>query len=498
MIKKIFVACLLLLMTNICLAADRIELYVGEIKILKLGNIERIAVGSPAIVSNSMLNDGQLILIAEGAGSSNVHIWFNNGTEKDYMVHVTAASDNLVKRKIEVENLLGDIEGLEIDLAGDRIVLSGLVEFGHEETIKTVQEAYPEVLVSINFAINSLVRQKQEVEELLSDVDGLNVRIVGNKIVLNGLVDTGHVPAIDIVIGAYPEVMNLTQTGSLDMDMPDNKMVMMAIKITEFNKNFTETLGISWQNSVAGPSAAFALDGATNSVFRPLQTPSTTAIAGNPVNLTPGNAISPLGYFGIAFEIASRINFAVGSGNAVILAEPRLAVRSGGEASFHAGGEFPIEISNINGTTVEFKQFGIKLSVKPNVDRNNNVRALVETELSAVDRSVTVNNIPGLLTRTTSADVILASGETLVMSGLINQEAAKDISGLKFLSEIPILGELFKSKSFADKKTELVIFVTPTVFDADSELNKKTIEYAREGIKGVVEAIDEDSLDIVY
>lgn len=493
MIKKIFVACLLLLMTNICLAAERIELYVGEIKILKLGNIERIAVGSPSIVSNSMLNDGQLVLIAEGAGSSNIHIWFNNGTEKDYMVHVTATSDNLVKRKIEVENLLDGIEGLEIDLVGDRIVLSGLVEFGHEETIKTVQGAYPELLVSINFAINSLVRQKQEVEDLLSDVNGLNVRIIGNKIVLNGLVDSGHIPAIETVIGAYPEVMNLTQNATLEMDMPDNKMVMMGIKIAEFNKNFTETLGISWQNSIAGPSAAFALDGASNTLFR---TPASAT--GIPVGLTATNAGGALGYFGIAFEIASRINFAVGSGNAVILAQPRLAARSGGEASFHAGGEFPIEISNINGTTVEFKTFGIKLSVKPTVDRNSNVRALVETELSAIDESVTINGIPGLLTRTTSADVILASGETLVMSGLINQEASKNISGLKFLSEIPILGELFKSKNFTDKKTELVIFVTPTVFDADSDVNKEAIEYAKEGIKGVVEAIDEDSLDIVY
>ena len=90
MIRKIFVACLLLLMTNICLAAERIELYVGEVKILKLRSIERIAVGDPKAVSNSMLKDGQLVLIGEAEGSSNVHIWFSNGSEKDYMVHVNA------------------------------------------------------------------------------------------------------------------------------------------------------------------------------------------------------------------------------------------------------------------------------------------------------------------------------------------------------------------------------------------------------------------------
>jgi len=493
MIKKIFVICLLLLTTGICLAAERIELYVGEIKILKLGNIERIAVGNPAIVSNSMLNDGQLVLIAEAEGSTNIHIWFNNRSEKDYMVHVTSTSDNLVKRKIEVEKLLGDIEGLEIDLIGERIVLSGLVDFGHEETIKSIKEVYPEVLVSTNFAVNTLVRKKLEIEDMLSDVDGLNVRIVGSNIVLDGLIDSGYEETITTVKGVFPELMDLTQRGSLDMNMPDNKMVLMNIKITEFNKSYTEELGITWDKSVSGPAAAFAFDPTGNTEL------STASPDQSFSPLTPGAAFSPYGYFGIATEIASRINFGVQSGNLVILAEPRLSARSGGEASFLAGGEFPIEISNINGTTVEFKQFGIMLSVSPVVDRNNNVRAKVSTEISTIDPSVAVNGIPGLLSRKTEADVILSSGDTLVMSGLLSQEAGKDVNGLKWLSSIPVLGKLFSSKNYRDNKTELVIFVTPEVFDATSEVNKRAIMHAREGVENTIKQMDEPAFnDIIY
>jgi pilus assembly protein CpaC len=494
MIKKIFVAYLLLVMTNICLASERIELYIGEIKILELAEIERIAVGNPAIVSNSMLNNGQLILFAEAEGSSNVHIWFSNGSETDYMVHVTAKTDNLVKRKIAVEKLVSDIDGLQVDLVGDRIVLSGLVEFGHEETIKTIKENYEEVLVSINFAVNTLVRKKLEIEDLLSDIDGLNVRIVGSNVVLDGLIDSGYEEAINTVKTAFPEVMDLTQRGSLDKNMPANKMVLMSIKITEFNKSYGETLGIEWDTTVAGPAAAVAFDGATNSVFRAAELPA-TSFGGD---LGPGDAVSAMGYFGLVSEITSRINFAVNSGNLVILAEPRLSARSGGEASFLAGGEFPIEISNINGTTVEFKQFGILLSVKPEVDLNNNVRAKVSTEISTIDQSVAVNGIPGLLSRKTEADVVLRSGETLVMSGLINQEAGKDITGIKWIKDIPILGKLFSSESYRDNKTELVIFVTPEVFNANSEINKKVQRYSREGVERTIKMIDEDSLDIVY
>jgi len=103
MIKNILVACFLLFTTGICVAGEEIELYLGEIKILKLEDIERVAVGNPKIISNSLIDNGQLLLIAETAGSSNLHIWFINGTEKDYTVHVIEQSGNLIRRKIEVE-----------------------------------------------------------------------------------------------------------------------------------------------------------------------------------------------------------------------------------------------------------------------------------------------------------------------------------------------------------------------------------------------------------
>ncbi|MEQ8939047.1 MAG: hypothetical protein RLT30_10155, partial [Gammaproteobacteria bacterium] len=295
------------------------------------------------------------------------------------------------------------------------------------------------------------------------------------------------------VQAAFSELMDLTQRASLDANMPDNKMVLMNIKITEFSKSFTETLGISWGSSVAGPAAAFAFDAENNSVFRPSS--DDTFSAGD---LPIGSADSPLGYFGIAAELTSRINFAENTGDAVILAEPRLTARSGGEATFLAGGEFPIEISNINGTTIEFKEYGISLTVKPEIDRNNNIRANVMTELSSLDFDVAIGGVPGLLSRKTEADVILKTGETLVMSGLIDQQAAESINGIKFLKDIPILGRLFRSESFRDDKTELVIFVTPEIIDANSQINRDMLDYAEKGINATLENIDRDRLDIQF
>lgn len=493
MIKNIFVAGLLLFTTSLCMAEEKIELYVGEIKILELGDIERIAMGNPKVASNSLINNGQLLLIAEAEGISNLHIWFNNDTEKDYTIQVIEQPGNLIKRKVEVEDALSGIDGLEISIVGDRIILSGLVAFGHEDTINAVKETYEELVININFAINSLVRKKLEIEDMLAYVDGLTVRIIGEHIVLTGDIDEGYKEAIDTVKGVYTEAMDLTKSGDLlNMESPDNKMVIVKAKITDFNKNYLETLGVAWDSQIQGPSA-----GGTTLFERG---PELGAATTTPLNFanSVGGFDSSLGFFGIATEITSRINFAVSSGNAVILAEPRLSARSGGEATFHSGGEFPIETSNTNGTTITFKEFGIKLSVKPIVDVNNNVRAAVSTELSSIDNSVAINGVPGLLTRTSSADVILRSGETLVMSGLLNQEVSKTTSGLKFLMDIPILGELFKSDTFRDNKSELVIFVTPTVFDAQSESNKKTIEYVKKSVEKLVDAMDEESINIIY
>ena len=147
-----------------------------------------------------------------------------------------------------------------------------------------------------------------------------------------------------------------------------------------------------------------------------------------------------------------------------------------------AGGEVPIEIVTPTSASIEFKQFGILLNIKPTIDRNDNIRARVETEISAVDKSVSVGNTPGFLTRRTDADILLHSGETLVMSGLVDRELDRDLTGLKGLSSLPILGHLFRSRDFRDKKTDLVIFVTPQVYDAEHKQNIDAVaeEQARE------------------
>ena len=97
-----------------CLAEGTVDnvykLYVGQIKILKVGNIKRVAVGNSKVLSTTLLNNGQLLLIAESAGDSNVHIWFNNGAEKDLAVRVSTQFTTLSQaaKEVQVTPMPGD------------------------------------------------------------------------------------------------------------------------------------------------------------------------------------------------------------------------------------------------------------------------------------------------------------------------------------------------------------------------------------------------------
>ncbi|AFT88883.1 hypothetical protein BUPH_01434 [Paraburkholderia phenoliruptrix BR3459a] len=156
------------------------------------------------------------------------------------------------------------------------------------------------------------------------------------------------------------------------------------------------------------------------------------------------------------------------NGDAFILAAPELNTKSGGTASFLAGGQVPIPQSGALGTTnVMYKDYGVKLSINPVVDANGIISAHLTTEISQIDPTVSYGGLPGFLTRSTSSDISMRTGETLAISGLISADSVNDSDGMPFLGQIPVIGQLFRSDSFRAKKSDLVIFVTPLISDPE-------------------------------
>ena len=442
--KKIITAIYLLFLTFTATASDQISMFIGEIKILEVGAIDRVAVGKGDLLSTTILENGQLLVLAEKAGETTVHIWYSDGAESDVKIQVLEADSNRVV--LELRTLLADLRNVEVKEIGQKLFLTGTLNcFAGQETC-----------------------QDSEI--------------------------------IKTILAAYPNVINLTrvQQETLPNILPSNKMVSMDVKITEFNTSKLTSLGIDWSNAINGPAAAGVLEQGNN-IFRPA---APTTVAPSFLGTLPAAAVeTPLGYFGIATELLSTINLLVQTGDAIILAEPKLSARSGGKADFLAGGEIPVVTSGGLGTTnVEFKQFGIILGISPVVDDENNIFATVSTEVSAVDTSIAVStgsgSVPGFLTRKTSTEVSMHDKETLVMSGLVNRDTGESVDKFPILGDIPILGALFRSTDWRNKLTELVIFVTPTVFDAKSQYNQNRINRRKQLIDTFEQNVDRGDLII--
>ena len=157
------------------------------------------------------------------------------------------------------------------------------------------------------------------------------------------------------------------------------------------------------------------------------------------------------------------------------LAEPNLVAESGKEASFLAGGEFPIPVVQGSGATmaisVVFKEYGVRLNFTPTVN-GDRVHLKVKPEVSTLDfaNGVVLNGfrIPALTTRRTETEIELQNGQTFAISGLINNSMSTTMQKIPGIGDIPILGLLFKSKAAQKDQTELVVMITPEILPNNS------------------------------
>ncbi len=156
------------------------------------------------------------------------------------------------------------------------------------------------------------------------------------------------------------------------------------------------------------------------------------------------------------------------------LAEPNLLTLPGKEASFLAGGEFPYPSlqpgSGNNAVVIVFKEFGIKLKFTPTLTRNGMIRLKLAPEVSALDfgNALTISGftIPSLTTRRAETEIELREGQHLTIAGLLDNATIENVSKIPLLGDIPILGKLFRSKDVRQRRTELVVIVTPSLVSA--------------------------------
>jgi pilus assembly protein CpaC len=167
------------------------------------------------------------------------------------------------------------------------------------------------------------------------------------------------------------------------------------------------------------------------------------------------------------------------------LAQPNLTALSGETASFLAGGEYPYTVNNgpSSGNSIQFKQYGVQLAFTPTVLADGRISLRVRPTVSSLDFSVN-SDVPALKSRTAETTVELGSGQAFMIAGLLNNETGNTINKVPGLGDIPILGSLFKSRSFQRNETELVIAVTPYLV---KPMNASDVRLPTDGFRNATE-----------
>jgi len=307
----------------------------------------------------------------------------------------------------------------------------------------------------------------RNINAMLSGIKTIKVTPVGSNVVITGSASKEDLARINTAVKTYPQAMSLVSEEEMSM----KKMVYMKVQIIEMKKSLLENIGLQWPGSATGPMLGLAGN------FGSSQPQTQGALKG--VLPMPRSGLTT--YLGISSLINTTINLAKNNGDVFMLAEPELSARSGGEAKFLAGGQIPLPATSaLGGGSVEFKDYGIRLAIKPIADSEGNIVAKIQTEISSIDSSVQVQGIPGFLTRQSETEINVKAGQTIVLSGLVNSEMTNDTSRVPGISNLPVIGRLFRSDSFKTGRTDLVILVTPNVFDPASTINRERLEKGME------------------
>lgn len=375
-----------------------LELYHGEVQVLDLANVTRVAVGDGGVLhANVVASNQQVILIGEGAGTTSLRVWTRNGPQFTYEVKV---------RSFDTAQILRDVQDL---LAGE---------------------------------------------------PGISARQVDGHVLVEGDYSLAKTAArIEALVKIYPQIVSTVPVHKEASPMHVERMVYMDVRVVEILKSTLRRLGVNWAAQANGPAVGVNLRTSKNWSL-------------------PTNG----GFFGIASNLTSMLDVLEQAGESWTLAEPTVSCKSGGSAKFTVGGEIPVPVAAGLGTsTVIYKEYGVILEFKPVADDQGNVSSSIVAEVSQPDTSfsnVNNNGLIAFLKTRTETDVSLKENETLVISGLLKNSGNRAANGIPGAKDIPVLGNLFKSKQFQNDRTELVVMVTPRSVESQREYNAASIREA--------------------
>jgi pilus assembly protein CpaC len=326
-----------------------------------------------------------------------------------------------------------------------------------------------------------LSRLSEQVHQLFPG-DDIQVRGNGRSVVLSGTVGSKDIVdrAVNVAMGFVDkkeDVVTLLQV----RDSRVSNQVLLKVRFAEVSRSAMTEFGMSFFTSPTGVKntvGRVTTQQFPAPTFEDLQWTKLNSDFGREPTSSSGK-ISFSDFLNVfllnqKYDLGVVIKAMQSRGLFQSLAEPNLVAESGQEASFLAGGEFPVPVvqgGSNQSISVQFKEFGIRLNFTPTVN-GDRVHLKVRPEVSTLDygNAVVLNGfrIPALSTRRAETQLELRTGQTFAVAGLMNNQVASTLQKVPGLGDIPILGELFKSRASQKDQTELVVMITPEILATES------------------------------
>lgn len=420
-----------------------IVLRAGESRVIAAPNISRVAVGQPEIADVRVLSPAEVLINGRGEGQTTLLLWPSGGRMIERTVRVWGPSPALSEG--DVRELLAG-EAVRVRTVAGFVVVEGqpsregrarlsrlgavlgprLLDLTESPALEpAASAAHPLPSHSELEAVGALVQE--------AGGEGANLVRQAGKVVLQGRVSTESArrTAARLAEAFFPgqvvDALEVVETPSL---------FAIKAKLVEVDRQAARELGLEWPPAL-GLGETEAPGG-----FR----------------LEPWARLEPL---------FVKLKALEESGRARILAEPSMTVADKAEGAFLAGGQIPIPLELDGQPTVEWKDYGVKLHVRPVLLASGRIRLTVRPEVSTLDWANGVRlsggNVPALRSRWAETVVEQASGDTLILAGLSLAEETDHGGRVPGLASVPLLGALFRTDRGVRRSTDLTILLTTTL-----------------------------------
>ncbi|NOZ12567.1 MAG: hypothetical protein GXO69_02840 [Acidobacteria bacterium] len=292
---------------------------------------------------------------------------------------------------------------------------------------------------------------KSEVASLLAGIEGIKLKVVGDRVIIDGQILTKNDnDRINKVISLYgDQVVKFAEFKQAYLPKEDN--ILVEFNVVEVSNQKKGDYGINWDKAIHGLSVNYNYQ----------------------KNLVTGAVMGST--LGIVSNFAKALSLMVGNGDARVYDTHKVITIAGKPATYYAGGEFGVRNITQQTSTVEWKQYGTKFNVTPEIDSLGNMRITIDAEISSL-AGVMSNGVPSLKTEKIKTSVRIKEGQTIALGGFIKRIKSEDVSKVPGIGSVPVLGALFRSKQYQNGRTDAVVFITAKRITADSQENKQMID----------------------